>query len=117
IDAVDQHLAAVRLHQGVEHAQRGGLAGAVRPEQARDLAVTRAEADAVDGLDRAERLVQVLELDHCEAPLKSRKCGVGPSRSTHSVSSADGSSLSMNAATTLGRQPRPSTEWPWPRAT
>ena len=30
VDAVDEHLALVRAHQRVEHAQRGGLAGAVR---------------------------------------------------------------------------------------
>ena len=68
IDAVDQHAAGVRLHERVEHAQRRGLAGAVRAEQAGDLAVARREAHVVHGADdraaHGERLLQSLHLDH-----------------------------------------------------
>ena len=44
IDIVHDDLPFVRPHQRVEHAQRRGLAGAVRAEQARDLAVGGGEA-------------------------------------------------------------------------
>ncbi len=50
--------------QALEHLDRGGLAGAVRTKQAEDLATRRREADAVDGLDGAERLASVRDLDH-----------------------------------------------------
>ena len=52
--------AAVGLHQRVEHAQGGGLAGAVGAEQAGDLAVARVEAHAVHGLDRTVLAVKDL---------------------------------------------------------
>jgi len=69
VDAVDTHIARIRLHERIEHAQRRRLARAVRPEQARDLAVARDEADAFDRLHRAERLVEAGRLDHGPAPL------------------------------------------------
>ena len=64
IDAVHQHLPGVGFHQGVQHPQGGGLAGAVGAEQPGDLAVAGGEADAVDGFHLAEGLVQVPDLDH-----------------------------------------------------
>src|SRR6185437_10191442 len=71
VDAVHQHLAAIGFHQRIEHAQRGGLAGAVGAEQAGDLAVAGGEADAVDGFHCAEGLVQIPDFDHgCSPRLK-----------------------------------------------
>ena len=68
--AVDEHAPAFRPHQRVEHAQRGGLAGAVGAEQAGDLAVARFEAHVVDGDDRpslalaGEGLAEMFGDDH-----------------------------------------------------
>src|SRR5690606_34615162 len=117
VDAVDAHGAAVGPHQRVEHAQRGGLAGTVGTEQAGDLAVARAERDAVDRDDVSEGLAQAGCLDHGAAPLKSRKIGVGPKSAMQPASSAAASGLAMKSATSRGRQPRPITLWPWPLAT
>ena len=64
IDAVDQGIAPVGGEHGVDEAQDGGLAGAVGADDAGDLAVARNEADAADGMDAAERLVKVANLDH-----------------------------------------------------
>ncbi len=64
VDAVDEHLAAIGLHQCVQTAQRRRLAGAVGSEQAGDFAVARAERHAVDGDDLAERLVQIAYFYH-----------------------------------------------------
>ena len=73
VDAVDEHAPALRAHQRVEHAQRGGLAGAVGAEQAGDLAVAGGEADIVDGDDAGlvlalawKGLAQVFRGDHGE---------------------------------------------------
>src|SRR5690606_41290331 len=72
VDPVDLDLAAVRAHQRVEHAQGGGLAGAVGAEQAGDLAVAGLEAHAGHGLHRAgagpEALVEVSGDDHRRTP-------------------------------------------------
>ncbi len=43
----------------------GGLAGAVRAEQAEDLAGADLEADAVDGVHGAVALAQILNDDLC----------------------------------------------------
>ena len=55
-----------------EHLHRGGLAAAVRTEEAEDLAAGDAEADVVDGGEAAEAPGQVLGLD--------RRNGVEPGR-------------------------------------
>ena len=68
----------VRPHQRVEHPQRRRLAGAVRAEQARDRAVARDEAHAVDRGHRAEALVQVFDANHGVAPLRAG--GIRPGR-------------------------------------
>ena len=52
------------LEQSRDHADRGGLAGAVRAQEAVDLAGLHFEAHAVDGAERAERLHQRLDQDH-----------------------------------------------------
>ena len=50
--------------QRVEHPERGGLAGAVGPEQAGDRPIGRHEAHIVDRRDRAELLAEVLDANH-----------------------------------------------------
>ena len=79
IDAVHGHLSAVGRHQGVQHAHGGGLAGAVRPEQAGDAAILGAEADIGHRLDTAgagvEGLVQVVGDDHGAHPLNEVNAG------------------------------------------
>ena len=49
--AGDRGGAGGRLEQRRQHPQRGGLAGAVRAEEADDLALGDVEVDAVDGAD------------------------------------------------------------------
>jgi hypothetical protein len=71
IRAGDRRLAAVGLDERGQHAQRGGLAGAVRTQEAEDLALADGQVDAAHGLDglllapRAglERLSQFSGLD------------------------------------------------------
>src|SRR5690606_2101789 len=86
--AVDADLAAIGFHQRVEHAQRGGLAGAIGPEQTGDLAVMCGETDAIDSLDLAEGLVQIVDLKH-GAPrvgsFRARACRREPLRLTRRV--------------------------------
>ena len=50
---------AVGGEQGGEHAQRGGLAGAVRAEEADELARRDVEVDARDGLHRPRLVLKV----------------------------------------------------------
>ena len=45
------------------------LAGAVRPDQAEDLALRDREIDAVDGAHAAEMLAQPLEFKHGALPV------------------------------------------------
>jgi hypothetical protein len=56
--AVDRNAARGRLQQTGDHPDRGGLAGAVRAQEAVDLARPHVEADAVDRAERAEGLDQ-----------------------------------------------------------
>ena len=60
----DQGGAGVGLQQGGENADRGGLAGAVRAEDAEDGAFAGGEVDPVEGLGGAEALPEPLGLDH-----------------------------------------------------
>ena len=61
--AVDPDAAAVGLFEPGDHPQHRALARAARPEQRRDVAVVRLEADVVHGGERAEALGQVLDDD------------------------------------------------------
>src|SRR6185312_1187930 len=121
VDAIDQHLTGIGLHQRVQTTQRRRFAGAVRAEQAGDFAVAREKGNAIHRSDAlgalAEGLVQISDFDHGAAPLKFTNAGMGPSRSTHFASSVFGSSLSTKSPTSFGMQPRPITLWPWPFAT
>lgn len=71
IHAIDRDAALVGRHQRVEHAQGGGLAGAIGAEQPGDLAVGSAEADPVDGFHQTglglERLMQGIDDNHASA--------------------------------------------------
>ena len=51
VDAVDPSAAGGGAQQRGEHADGGGLAGAVRAEEAEDLPALDGEVDAVDGAD------------------------------------------------------------------
>jgi hypothetical protein len=51
VDAGDHGRAAVGLDERGEHPQRGRLAGAVRTEEAEDLALGHLQVDAAHGLD------------------------------------------------------------------
>src|SRR6266545_2346353 len=63
VDARDAGAAGVGLEQGGEHADEGGLAGAVGAEQAVDAAGRDGEAEAVQRADLAEVLGEPLDLD------------------------------------------------------
>ena len=45
VDAIDDDAAAVRLHHARQHAHRRGLAGAIGPDQAENLAAVDGETD------------------------------------------------------------------------
>src|SRR5579883_630635 len=64
IEAVHANLAAAHVREAQEHQDRGGLAGAVRPQQAEDLAGTDVEIDAVDGEGTAVPLLETACRDH-----------------------------------------------------
>ena len=64
IEAEHADLAGRNLGQAQHHQDRGGLAGAVRPEQAEHLALADAERDRVDGNRLAVALGQALRRDH-----------------------------------------------------
>jgi len=66
-DAVDARIARVRTQHGVEHAQRRRLACAVRPEEAGDAPVERAQAHAAHGRHLAEALHETVGFDHLPA--------------------------------------------------
>src|SRR4051812_42298527 len=65
--AGDQRMPGVRLRQRRQHADGRRLAGAVRSEQTEHLAVADGERDAVERLDLAVALAQLLHRDrvHC----------------------------------------------------
>ena len=61
--AVDRRGAAGGVDQAEQHPQGGGLAGAVRPEEAGDPAGLDVEAQVVDGDEAAEALGEPSDLD------------------------------------------------------
>ena len=62
---VDHHgVAAGRVDQADDHADRRGLAGAVGPEKAEHVAAAHREVEAVDGQGVAEPLGQVVGGQH-----------------------------------------------------
>ena len=62
---VEEHLARIGGEHTEGDAHRGGLAGAVGADEAVHLAVVDGKTHAVEGLDVAEALVQVLDFDSC----------------------------------------------------
>src|SRR6185503_20134040 len=65
-----------------EHPEGGGLPGAIRAEEAEDLAGSDAEVDTTDGFDlglaRLERAAQVMRLDHRAAGWTCQCHGCSP---------------------------------------
>ena len=78
VDAGDRRLARRRREQRREHPQRRRLAGAVRPEEAEDLARADLEVDAADGLDRPP--LRVLNVRAQVAASRSSSRGSGGCR-------------------------------------
>ena len=71
VQAGDLGAAAGGRQQAAQHAEGGGLAGAVRPQQAEDFAALHGEADVVDRDESAEAAHQVVHFDggrDCETP-------------------------------------------------
>ena len=71
VETEDARLSGARQQNAAEHAQRGGLAGAIRADESEDLAGGDFEGEAVDGEGLAETLRQPHELDGvhgCSAP-------------------------------------------------
>ena len=64
VEARHAALAGSRCEQAAEHADGGGLARAVGSEKTEDLAAPHAEAHAGDGLECAETLHEVADLDN-----------------------------------------------------
>jgi len=63
VHAGDPGAAAGRGQQTAQHAEDGGLAGTVRPQQPEDFPPLHGEADMVHGDERAEATHQVVHLD------------------------------------------------------
>ena len=51
IDPEDRHLTGALLHQGADHAEGGGLAGAVGAQQREEVSFGDVEVDALEGLE------------------------------------------------------------------
>src|SRR6185295_549239 len=117
VQPVDERPALVRGEDGGEDAQGGGLAGAVGAQKAGDLPIPGDEGDAPEGLHLAERLVELLDLDHGSCPRKSRNMGAGAMSATQVVSSWSTEASRSTLAMSEGRQPRGETLWPWPFTT
>src|SRR5207248_2746977 len=65
VEAEHADLARAALAVALEDLDCGGLTGAVRPQQAEDLAATDHEVDPPDSFEIAIRLVQSADLDCC----------------------------------------------------
>ena len=76
--AEDLGVAAVGLGEADEHPHRGGLAGAVGAEEARDGARLAAERDVGDDGASAELLGECLGFDHVGRLAAGRACDHGP---------------------------------------
>ena len=61
--AEDPNETVVRRNEAEQHIERGGLAGAVGPEQRDELAGCDGQVDPVDGWDSSEGLADADELD------------------------------------------------------
>ena len=82
--ALDQNVAGARLVEPGEAVEQGGLAGAVRPDQAEDCALVHVERHAVQGNDAAEHDADVANREQgpfpcasCACVIESRPDGLG----------------------------------------
>jgi hypothetical protein len=65
VQVVDQYAALIGLYQADDHVEAGGLAGAVRAEQADDLAAVDRQADVAHDLAALVALGQMLGFQGC----------------------------------------------------
>ena len=64
IEAIDQHAAAAGNQDAHQHADGGGLAGPVRPQESEDFSLSHLQGKRVHGVEGAVALGQTLEYDH-----------------------------------------------------
>src|SRR5437763_16998630 len=62
--AVDLHLATGRRELAEDAVEQRGLAAAVRADQPEDLALLHVEADAIDGLDATNALLDAVDSEN-----------------------------------------------------
>ncbi len=86
VDTEDEPRARGRREQAAQHADGRGLAGAVRAEEAEDLALGHRERHAVDRGEGAEALGELAELDGCRHRPTARSRPAAARRSTASAS-------------------------------
>src|SRR5690606_19137135 len=108
VEAVHEDPSVLRLEERRDHAQRRRLAGAVRADEAEDLAGRHAEAHVGEDAERAERVAHVLNLDHgvtagapasLAAAVSPRSSAAeGASRSSRSSRSSAGGRESVTGA-------------------
>src|SRR5204863_9130918 len=60
----EPYVAGVRCKLAVDHVEAGRFAGAVRPDQRQELALSDVEADAIHGLHAAEGFPQASHREH-----------------------------------------------------
>src|ERR1019366_5791767 len=76
--AIDQDLAAARLHQCRDHVEDGALAGARRPQQGDELPAADAEGDIAHRLDgrprQLERFAQSPDVDPLHIRQPGQRC-------------------------------------------
>src|SRR3954469_25508184 len=72
IDAVERNRPARRRQQRGQHLDGRRLAGAVGPEEREDLPFGNVERDVIDGFHLAERLDQIMNVNHAAAPQAER---------------------------------------------
>ena len=95
IHVVDRDRARVRPHQRVEHPQRRRLAGAVRPEQARDRAVSAVKLTPSTAVTVPKRFRRFVDADHCAAiPVAGRDPARPATGRTAAASATAGNSYS-----------------------
>jgi hypothetical protein len=71
VEAVDRGTSRRRPEQRAQHADRGRLAGPVRPQEAEDIALGHLEAHALHRLELPEPANEVVDVDHRFLPLSA----------------------------------------------
>src|SRR5262249_51455030 len=72
VDAAKRNAAAVRSQQARDHANERGLAGAVRSDQADEIAGLHRACDAADGLHPAEPDRDIIDREHSPQAFSAR---------------------------------------------